>query len=516
MAETLPTPQQPPIKESHEFGPGVLDELSTKLYKNPLAALREAVSNSFDAMSPYEMEIDPKIKIYTNLLPDGDIIIEDWGTGIENYQNFKTISPGKKQVKDEISSYHKVNEKIIGQKGMGKLSFLNLSNEKRVEFFSNNEQLGMHIVMTMDGFTVEYKNSLLILPHRGLKVVIKRAKHISEARLIDMLSKTFAIRLARRAKVFVNGKQVHKPEGFDPHQFKLFDLEDGIPVYGHLKHVEKPKPNNIAIFVKRVFVEDIYKDTFMVEGWLNCDHLEPRTDRDGLLEGSELYVEFYKELMQYLEENFEKRSESKDRVVKSGKDLEKMFVDVIRTILYLDPNMASPLMSGNISDGNGIGSKSNIQGNAESCCILQEGFIVDPTKTAERIVCKPIGGGKGHPHGPGESTAPIIKGEGKILAPSGILLEGNNMIPKLTVVEVGSEGKPIVYFSPPNRLVINSKRPSSKIVLEANTKDPIEMKSRVLPLLVRAGIDAFPKSSEMSKEDWLKWHDSVLDSMWSK
>ncbi|MFL6398169.1 MAG: hypothetical protein ACJ72J_01120 [Nitrososphaeraceae archaeon] len=67
-----------------------------------------------------------------------------------------------------------------------------------------------------------------------------------------------------------------------------------------------------------------------------------------------------------------------------------------------------------------------------------------------------------------------------------------------------------------NRLVINSKRPSSRIILEANTKDPIEMKSRVLPLLVRAGIDAFPKSSEMSKEEWLKWYDQVLDNMWCK
>jgi len=131
VAITLPAPaQQPTTKERHEFGPGLLPELSIKLYKNPLAALREAISNSFDAMSPYETRITPKIVIYTNVLPNGDITIEDWGTGIENYQDFKTISPGRKQVKDQISSYDKVNEKIIGKKGMGKLSFLNLSNEQ--------------------------------------------------------------------------------------------------------------------------------------------------------------------------------------------------------------------------------------------------------------------------------------------------------------------------------------------------------------------------------------------------
>ena len=41
---------------------------------------------------------------------DGDVIIEDWGTGLENYKNFRTISPGKKQVKNDISSSDKVNE----------------------------------------------------------------------------------------------------------------------------------------------------------------------------------------------------------------------------------------------------------------------------------------------------------------------------------------------------------------------------------------------------------------------
>jgi hypothetical protein len=96
------------------------------------------------------------------------------------------------------------------------------------------------------------------------------------------------------------------------------------------------------------------------------------------------------------------------------------------------------------------------------------------------------------------------------------MLLGNNVIPQLTVVAAPSECKPIVYFSPPNRLVINSSRPSSRIILEANTRDPIEMKSRVLPLLVRAGIEAFPKSSEISKEEWLKLHDQILDNMWSK
>ena len=131
----------------HEYGPGVVKELATKLYKNPIAAYREAISNALDAMIPYPTN-EHRIEIFTNVPPDGDITIEDWGTGIEDFNIFKIISSGTKFVQNEVSSYEKLNEKIIGQKGMGKLSFINLSETNTVEFHSNNEKIGMQIMMT--------------------------------------------------------------------------------------------------------------------------------------------------------------------------------------------------------------------------------------------------------------------------------------------------------------------------------------------------------------------------------
>src|SRR5690606_26003023 len=144
----------------HEFGPGIVKELATKLYRNPIAVYREAISNALDAMIPYSAN-EQRIEIFTNVPPDGDIIIEDWGTGIEDYNTFKVISPGEKVVQNEVSSYEKLNEKIIGQKGMGKLSFLNLSQTGIVEFYSNNEKIGMKVIMTLnlkEGFHEEFMN----------------------------------------------------------------------------------------------------------------------------------------------------------------------------------------------------------------------------------------------------------------------------------------------------------------------------------------------------------------------
>ena len=114
---------------------------------------------------------------------------------------------------------------------------------------------------------------------------------------------------------------------------------------------------------------------------------------------------------------------------------------------------------------------------AASNCTIHEGFVVDPTKTAEPITAKPIGEGKGRTPGNGESTARIVKGKGKILAPSTVLLTGNSTIPQLRVLEIPSEGKPIVFFKAPDMLAINSSRPSSRIILNANTRDSIEMRS---------------------------------------
>src|SRR2546423_15634860 len=98
-------------------------------------------------------------------------------------------------------------------------------------------------------------NSQLALPHHGLKVVIKGAKKIiPEGRVIEYLSKVFALRIARGAKIFVNNNQVNDPELFDSNQGRelLFELNGGTKIYGNLKHVEKPKTDNIDIFVKNI------------------------------------------------------------------------------------------------------------------------------------------------------------------------------------------------------------------------------------------------------------------------
>ena len=324
-------------------------------------------------MTPYEKQ-EAKVEIFTDVAPDGDIVIEDYGTGIENFDAFKIILQGEKVVRDQVSSYQIVNEEIIGQKGMGKLSFLGLSSENKVEFYSHSEEVGLKVLMTMEGFQERYINNIDALPHHGLKIVIRRARRpiISDSRLIEYLSKVFGIRIARGLKLYVNNIQVHKPDGFDSKQYELFKLQDGTGVFGNLTPIEKPRLNNIDIFVKNVFVVDKNFDN-KTEGWVNCNQLELETSRDGILEDNDVYPDFMKKLIQHLDKEFEKKSEAKQREPRSKKQIAKLFVDIVRSINNLFPYITKPIVTGlSSNEADGMGSTSE-SGEIEGPCTLHEG-----------------------------------------------------------------------------------------------------------------------------------------------
>jgi hypothetical protein len=287
-------------------------------------------------------------------------------------------------------------------------------------------------------------------------------------------------------------------------------LSGGTKIYGNLKHVEKPKTDNVDILVKELFVGS-KGFSYKVEGWINCNQLELTTSREEVYEGNEVYTDFMTKLMKYLDDNFEKKSENIEKHVKSEKKISECFVNVIKSIHDLFPHLTRPFLSGNISQQQGMGELSVLNGEAKDQCIEQGGFF---DKNAKMIIAKPLGDGKGHKRGNGESKCRVIKGanENKILAPPNILSARNGVIPMPVIIPLKAGDKPVVYLSGPNRLIVNEDRLASNIILRADPRDP-NIKHRVMPLLVRAGIDAFPGASEMSREEWFRHYDLVLDSV---
>jgi Zn-dependent metalloprotease len=74
-------------KQRHEFGHGIIRELAKYLYKNLKSAFKEAVSNALDQMS----KDDARVEIYTDVPPDGDIVIEDWGAVLKISRDSNTL-----------------------------------------------------------------------------------------------------------------------------------------------------------------------------------------------------------------------------------------------------------------------------------------------------------------------------------------------------------------------------------------------------------------------------------------
>jgi hypothetical protein len=283
------------------------------LYKNPIVAWREAVSNACDAMRHCD---EKTVKVYSD--QGGDGIVEDWGTGIEDDDHFRRFIGIGRIRDDKDTDVNIQDDKEIGRFGVGKNSYLGLSKIKLVQFFSHSNKDGKKRGMIVTLLQIpsgkikyvdppEYLDSADVLTHRGMKVVIRQlAKPMTKNKLMEYLSKRFALKIARGYKIYVDNTIVPKPESFDStHQSVLFKLDNGAQVYGNLTNVDKPKNGNIDILVNQVFIES--KDfEWKVEGWVNCDELELTASRDDIsTDEATIYKEFSNKFRNYLLNNFD-------------------------------------------------------------------------------------------------------------------------------------------------------------------------------------------------------------------
>lgn len=132
---TITAPPALPIY-SHEVGKDLIPELAMRVYSSYLDSFREAISNSFDENSK---------KVALSISND-KIVIEDWGKGIKDYNEFRKFGQASKKSRK--------GEEVIGEKGLGKLSLLNLG--KVICFETNHGKEGMKFYMTLDGFSRQY------------------------------------------------------------------------------------------------------------------------------------------------------------------------------------------------------------------------------------------------------------------------------------------------------------------------------------------------------------------------
>ncbi|MGM7441055.1 BbrUII/HgiDII family restriction enzyme [Streptomyces tunisiensis] len=192
----------------------VLNHLGLNLYSNVPSVLSEVVANSYDAdATEVRIDINPA---------DDSVIVQDNGSGMtEEEVNERFLTVGYQRRLDPHQAVTPLGRRVMGRKGIGKLSLLSIAEE--VEVFTSKE--GQKSALRMDVSDIRrqieqsggtyYPTPIdkdLVDFDRGTKIVLRKLKK-GLANTASALRK----RLARRFSVigaefdfrlFVNGDEV--------------------------------------------------------------------------------------------------------------------------------------------------------------------------------------------------------------------------------------------------------------------------------------------------------------------
>jgi hypothetical protein len=502
------------------------------LYKEPKVAWREAVSNACDAMRYSNEKV---VKVYTNVKGDG--IIEDWGTGIEDNDHFRRFI-GIGRIRENVSTdINVIDDKEIGRFGVGKNSYLGLSKIKLVQFYSHSNKAGLKRGMIVTFLQEpsgrimyaepDHLDSADVLPHRGMKVVIRQLiKPMPTNKLIDYLSKRFALKIARGYKIFVDDILVKKPDTFDSkHQEVLFRLDNGVQVYGNLTNVDKPRNENIDILVNQVYIESMDFE-WKVEGWVNCDELELTTSRNDISnDENTVYPEFIKKLRDYLSKHYDPR-DTPQLESTNEKDWEKVASEaIVKYFKIYDSDTCNFLQ--------GIATKLGLKGaslKGGTIWKTLKNYDLDKIQNSQEggdIQVKRVNKKKGKKGKKGKKSVKMNKfigNEGTNVDSKYNLLPGQGwvavkneveddeddeeIIPQIPFKKVpSSKEKPLVYFDEnESAFILNTSREGIKMF--SNSKSDGARNE-----ILRAIIKATPENQDISTEELDKKYYNLVDIM---
>src|SRR2546422_7470563 len=280
-------------KRSMTFNPALVEEMAERLCSHYTHSFREACVNAYD-------EDATRVDIF---IEPTEVIVEDFGKGIDDVKQFlDTGSPFKKTVVESPT----FKRKVIGSKGVGKLSLLKLG--KRVEVCSNNGSSGHYFGIKIDSIDVdhtEYKHPQDALHHTGTRFTIRDLKRSADpGEIQEYLSKSLGLLLSDSFRVFVNEKEVE-------HKFKR-TLNASIrtklgPISGYLE----AKGHQIAVLCKGLYVTTkiLYPER-LASGWVNADFLIPNTARDDFVQDGPEWKEFNDLLRSYIAGHFPRKTEA--------------------------------------------------------------------------------------------------------------------------------------------------------------------------------------------------------------
>jgi hypothetical protein len=435
----------------HELGRDLIPELAMRVYSSQLDSFREAISNAFD-------ENSQKVVLSAS---NHKITIEDWGNGIKDYNEFRKFGQASKKSRKE--------KEVIGEKGLGKLSLLNLG--RTVCFETNNGKMGIKFYMTLSGFTspIYKKDSAAFISHRGTKITItKLATTPDIGELTAYLKKVFSLRLAQGTTIVLNDQAIKPRPNVEPAEQFLFELtkvkDSDANVTGNLKATEDGK-GIVDLYIDHVFVTSLEVDTRRkFDGWVNCNALTPETSRNNIVQNG-IYREFIFLLRRYTS-RFPLRETSVDKhKVMLSRELNALLKNYLKDMRI---KVQAQLIDGNIDNGRGGNKFLDSQISASTGDNMEK----EPIRGALSITKK-------------TSADASINIDRKQQKQQEENIQSNNTI-RWEFADLGNEREP-VYFVPPNIIYCNTSNDLYKFAMEKNRHyGPTWI--RMLPYLARIAV----------------------------
>ena len=369
------------------FDPNTIEHLGVRMYSTLPPVLAELIANAYDADAA-------SVSLTLNDKGEKEIIIEDDGVGMSFEDiNTKFLRIGRPRRQEENTQVTGKNRKVIGKKGLGKLSFFGIAHE--IEIATKKD--GKENVFGMSWEDIkkekgEYKPKVIkrdvvcSAKEHGTKITlrkIQRASDFSPEDIADALSKMFIIDSDFEISLRHNSE---KPITIT-NERRYSDLEKEVEwkipadseykddydkanqIVGHLIATKKPIPpktsmRGVILFSRKkmVNIPEYFSDSTSshffsyLTGWLEVDFIDDleedviATNRQSLNWGNEEMQKLrshLRGLMNWLERDWRKKREAKrqkeiteatginisDWFSKLPEDIRKKIEPIVRAII---------------------------------------------------------------------------------------------------------------------------------------------------------------------------------------
>lgn len=293
-----------------KFAPNTIEHLGVKMYSTLPPVVSELIANSYDADAK-------EVKILLNDSGDKEIVVSDDGHGMsfnEINESFLTIGRNRRVKNSTDKSPN--GRKVIGKKGLGKLSFFGIAHKIEIITVKDNKKnsfvMDWDAIMRMEneeGGIENYEPEILILDEdteedNGTIVTLRKIQRVSNfdvEALADSISKYFILPDDFKIKLSHNNNEWIEIDNTRRYASTPAEVEWTVPkdvefgddcehsknITGHLLATEKPiSPNTnmrgVTLFSRKKLVNlpEYFSDSTSshffnyLTGWLEVDFID--------------------------------------------------------------------------------------------------------------------------------------------------------------------------------------------------------------------------------------------------